>query len=261
MHLSIRTADIPVFLQTAAPSRETFLGLIDSCPARDMVTLPIPQDPPAELSLPDALTLPHDLGRGLHFTPEQFAQLCACNPDAVLELTAEGHLIVMTPTGGETGRRNSRISFQLQSWARQQGGWEVFDSSTGFQLPDGSVLSPDASAVRLERWQELTPDQRRGFPPLCPDLVIELASPSDEGPRGLAALRRKMAAYIANGARLGWLISPEQRSVEIWRGTGIAAQAAAEAAMEPELVQPAAALEGDSNVPGLRLDLEAIWTL
>jgi hypothetical protein len=112
------------------------------------------------------MLLPQDL----RLTPEQFALVCNANPDAVLELSA-----------------------------------------------DGSVLSPDASVVRLECWQALSPEQRRGFPPLCPDLVIELASASDDSPRGAQALRRKMAAYQANGAQLGWLLFPEQRAVEIWR--------------------------------------------
>jgi Uma2 family endonuclease len=215
-----------------------------------MVTLPVP------LEWPDALTLPRELSAGLRFTPEQFAQLCAANPDAVLELTADGHLIAMTPTGGETGRRNSRLAFQLQAWAQQQGGWEVFDSSTGFRLPDGSVLSPDASAVQRERWQALTTEQRRGFPPLCPDLVIELANPSDEGPRGITALRRKMKAFVANGAQLAWLISPEERSVEIWRGTG-----SQEAGLASERLAAAAVLEGGSAFPGLRLELEEIWAV
>jgi Uma2 family endonuclease len=146
---------------------------------------------------------------GLRLTPEQFALVCEANPEAVLELAADGQLIAMTPTGGETSRRNTRLLFRLQAWAERRGGWEVFDSSTGFRLPDGSVLSPDAAVLRLERWQALTPEQRRGFPPLCPDLVVELVSPSVaagfsegvEGPRGSEALRRKMAAYLANGYR------------------------------------------------------------
>ncbi|MFM9102616.1 MAG: Uma2 family endonuclease, partial [Cyanobium sp.] len=135
--------------------------------------------PPAAVSTaPEAdhtalapLLLPQDL----RLTPEQFALVCEANPDAVLELTADGQLITMTPTGGETGRRNTRLLTRLQTWADLQGGWEVFDSSTGFRLRDGSVLSPDAAVVRRERWQALTPEQRRTFPPLCPDLVIELA--------------------------------------------------------------------------------------
>jgi Uma2 family endonuclease len=150
---------------------------------------------------------------GLKLSPDQFALVCEANPEAVLELTAAGQVIAMTPTGGETGRRNTRLLFRLQAWAERRGGWAVFDSSTGFRLPDGSVLSPDASMIRLKRWQALTPEQRRGFPPLCPDLVVELVSPSDEGPRSSEALRRKMAAYLANGARLPGL---RLELAEIW---------------------------------------------
>ncbi|MBU6353333.1 MAG: Uma2 family endonuclease, partial [Cyanobacteria bacterium REEB498] len=169
----------------------------------------------------------------LRLSPEQFALVCEANPEAVLELAADGQLIRMTPTGGDTGARNTLISTRLQIWALSQGGWKVFDSSTGFRLADGSVLSPDASLVRLERWQALSAEQRRGFPPLCPDLVVELVSPSDEGPRGAEALRRKLAAYLANGAQLGWLLFPEQRAVEVWRlGT------------DPQRLEAAQVLEG-----------------
>jgi Uma2 family endonuclease len=136
---------------------------------------------------------------GLKLSPEQFALVCEANPEAVLELTATGQVIAMTPTGGETSRRNTRLLFRLQAWAERRGGWEVFDSSGGFRLSYGSVLSPDAAVLRMERWQALTPEQRRGFPPLCPDLVVELVSPSVaagfsegvEGPRGSEALRRR----------------------------------------------------------------------
>jgi Uma2 family endonuclease len=95
--------------------------------------------------------------------------VCQSNPDDVLELAADGRLIALTPTGSETGARNSRLVRRLLPWADQQGGWKVFDSSTGFRLVDVSVLSPDA----------------------CPDLVVELAGPSDDDPRGLTALRQK----------------------------------------------------------------------
>ena len=219
-----------------------------------MVTLPAPPSRPAELGLPCELTLPPDLCEALRFTPEQFEQLCAANPEAVLELTAEGHLIAMTPTGGETGARNIRLSMRLLVWADQRGGWQVFDSSSGFRLPDGSVLSPDASAVRLERWQALTPEQRRGFPPLCPELVVELASPCDEGPRGLTALRRKMATYMANGAQLGWLLIPEQRAVEIWQ-----AGPTGQPAEPPQRLEQATRLEGGALLPGLVLELQELW--
>ena len=196
------------------------------------------------------LLLPHDL----QLTPEQFALVCDANPDAVLELAADGQLITMTPTGGETGRRNTRLLTRLQSWADLQGGWEVFDTSTGFRLPDDSVLSPDACAVKQERWQALSPEQRRTFPPLCPDLVIELASASDAGPRGSEALRRKMALYQANGAQLGWLLFPEQRAVEIWQARPEAGEPTA-----PQRLENAMRLEGGAVLQGLVLELEEIW--
>jgi Uma2 family endonuclease len=209
---------------------------------------PAPSGLTAEGLLPH-LVLPPDL----RLTPEQFALVCEANPEAVLELAADGQLIAMTPTGGSTGRRNTRLSFQLERWARTQVGWEVFDSSTGFRLPDGSVLSPDAAMVRAERWQGLTPEQRRGFPPMCPDLVVELVSASDEGPRGAEALRRKMAAYLANGAQLGWLLFPEQKAVEIWQAEGEGPVSG------PRRLEPASRLEGGTLFPGLMLELEEIW--
>jgi len=198
---------------------------------------------------PAPLLLPWDL----RLTPEQFERVCQVNPEAVLELTAEGLLIVMTPTGGETGSRNSRLLIQLgMALTRGQPSLRIFDSSTGFRLPDGSVLSPDAALVLEDRWQTLSPEQRRSFPPLCPDLVIELASPSDAGPRGITALRRKMEQYQANGARLGWLLLPQQRAVEIWRGgqQGMA-----------ERLENASRVAGSELAEGLELDLEEIWAV
>ncbi len=93
---------------------------------------------------------------------------------------------------------------------------KLFDSSTGFRLPAPSVLSPDASLVAFERWPALPEPRRHGFAPRCPDLVVELASPSDEGPRVLTALRQKMDAYQRNGARVRWLLIPQERAVEVW---------------------------------------------
>lgn len=184
----------------------------------------------------------------MRLTPVQFALLCAENREAVLELAADGQVLALTHTGSETGGRNIELAFQLQRFARSGTTWKAFDSSTGFRLPDDSVFSPDASLVRLDRWQSLTPEQRRGFAPLCPDLVVELASPSDEGPRGLTALRSKMAAYQANGARLGWLLIPHQRAVEVWSASG-----------DPQRFEGIAMLEAGPEFPDLRLRLEDIW--
>ena len=191
------------------------------------------------------LTLP----RTLRLTPLQFDEVCAANPEAVLELDADGQLIEMTPTGVDTSSRNSTLIFLLELAVRQSGlPLKVFDSSGGFLLPDGSVRSPDASLVRLERWQALSETDRRGFPPLCPDLVVELASPSDR----VADLERRMATYRENGASLGWLLLPESRSVEVWTG------ADAEAGTVPQLLSEARSLEAGPVFPGLAIDLQDI---
>ena len=135
--------------------------------------------------------------------------------------------------------------------ARQSGlPLKLFDSSTGFHLPDGSVLSPDVSLVRQERWEALSPEQRRSFPPLCPDLVVELASLSDEGPRGAAVLRQKMHCYRRNGAQLGWLLFPAEQAVEIW---------CAPDDSPPQRIQPALQLNGGPQFPGLTIDLTEVW--
>ena len=185
---------------------------------------------------------------GLRLVPEQFALLCAENREAVLELAADGRVLAMTPTGSETGGRNSELAFQLQRFARSGSIWKAFDSSTGFRLPDGSVLSPDASLVQINRWQSLTSEQRRGFAPLCPDLVVELASPSDESPRALTALRSKMALYQANGARLGWLLIPHNQAVEVWPASG-----------DPKIFNGIEVLDAGAEFPGLQLQLAEIW--
>jgi Uma2 family endonuclease len=210
---------------------------------------------PSAASIPSQLTAaPLMLPWDLRLTPEQFERVCQANPEAVLELAADGQLISVTPTGGETGARCLRLGQRLLLWADGPGAgaWIAFDSSTGFQLADGSVLSPDLSLLRRERWLALSPEQRRSFPPLCPDLVIELASPSDQGPRGITALRRKMEQYQANGARLGWLLLPQEQAVEIWRSgqQGMA-----------ERLDNASRVDGSDLAKGLELDLEEIWAV
>jgi Uma2 family endonuclease len=141
------------------------------------------------------------------------------------------------------------LVFQLQSWARTVDGWIVFESSGGFWLADGSVRSPDASLVRLDRWRALSEAEREGFPPLCPDLVVELASPSDQ----LEPLRQKMASYISNGARLGWLLLPRRRTVEVWSSDP------ATQAVRFSALSDASRLEATAEFPGLVIELEQIW--
>ncbi|MBI3303743.1 MAG: Uma2 family endonuclease [Deltaproteobacteria bacterium] len=150
--------------------------------------------------------------RGAKLTEEQFVRLCQENPELRIELTAKGELVIMPPTGSETGWRSGEIFYSLTDWAKKDGIGLTFDSSTGFTLPNGARRSPDASWVRRERWNALTKDQREGFAPLCPDFVVELRSPTDR----LSDLQEKMQEYIDNGARLGWLIDPIDKRVYIY---------------------------------------------
>ena len=141
---------------------------------------------------------------------EDVLELSRRNPGLQFERSAEGELIV-TPASSEAGRRGAALALQLGRWAERTGG-VVFDSSAGFHLPDGSLLSPDAAWMPQERWAALTPEQRDSFAPLCPDAVFEIASKSDT----LASLRARMRAYLANGARLAVLIDPQRRVVEVY---------------------------------------------
>jgi len=179
----------------------------------------------------------------IHLTEEQFYLLCQANRDVKFERTAKGELIVMPPTGGETGDRNSEINFQLRAWNKQSGLGKVFDSSTGFKLPNGADRSPDAAWVRLERWEALTPQQRQKFPPLAPDFVVELRSATDE----LKPLQDKMQEYRDNGVPLGWLIEPHNHRVEIYRPE-----------QDVEVLQSPISLSGEDVLPGFVLDLSQI---
>lgn len=178
-------------------------------------------------------------------TDEAFYQLCQINPDVKLERTATGELVVMSPTGGETGDRNRRLTQRLGNWTDEDNTGLSFDSSTGFKLPNGAERSPDAAWVRLERWQALTSEQQRKFPPLAPDFVVELRSTSDD----LDTLRAKMKEYIENGVRLGWLLNPQDRQVEIYRQ-----------GQPVEILQSPQSLSGEAVLPGFMMDLSCILT-
>jgi Uma2 family endonuclease len=185
-----------------------------------------------------------NLDAAIELTDEQFYSLCRNNPDLKFERNAQGELIIMPPTGGETGRRNLKISQKLGIWTDQDGTGVAFDSSTCFKLPNGAQRSPDASWVQQQRWDALTLQLRETFPPISPDFVIELMSLSDT----LKTVQAKMQEYLENGAKLGWLINRKDRQVEIYRP-----------AQGAEMLQSPTSLSGEIILPGFVLDLEAIW--
>lgn len=160
--------------------------------------------------------LPWRLELEIDLTEEQFWQLCQKNEDLRFERSAEGELIILSPPGGSTGKRNVKITTQLDIWNYQNNLGEVFDSNTGFTLPNGSDRAPLASWVSRQRWDALTPEQQEKFVPLCPDFVVELMSPSDSPDK----TRKKMREYIEKGAQLGWLINRKKRQVEVYRPSG-----------------------------------------
>jgi Uma2 family endonuclease len=180
-------------------------------------------------------------------TDEQFYQLCIANQPWQLELTQAGELIIMPPTGGESGIRNSELNMELGLWNRQTKLGKVFDSSTEFKLPSGAYRCPDAAWVKLERWQALTKDEQKRFPPICPDFVVELRSESDV----LAKLRLKMREYQDNGASLGWLIDPQTPLVEIYRSQQDVEVLSFSFDNPPQLL-------GEEILPGFILDLTII---
>jgi Uma2 family endonuclease len=188
-----------------------------------------------------ALTL--NLDSIAHLTHDQFRELCRENRDIRLELTAKGELIVMPPTGWESGNRNIKLAARLQNWTETDGTGIAFDSSTGFILPSGAIRSPDAAWVSSQRLTVLNPDPE-GFLPLAPDFVIELRSASDR----LKPLQDKMQEYIDNGIRLGWLLNSKDRAVEIYRiGKGI------------KVLQSPTEVSGEEVLPGFVLSLEGIF--
>jgi Uma2 family endonuclease len=146
-------------------------------------------------------------------TNEQLYHFCQENSELVIERNADGEIIIMTPTGGFTGKRNGDIFTDLNIWNRKSRLGIAFDSSTGFLLPDGSMRSPDASWVMLERWELLTADEKKQFPPLCPDFVVELRSASDD----LKKLQQKLQEWMKNGCRLAWLIDADEEKAWIYR--------------------------------------------
>jgi Uma2 family endonuclease len=193
----------------------------------------------AEFSMPLKLNV-----RATKLTEEQFGHLCQENRDLRFELTAQQELVIMPPAGSETGRRNSKLNLRLAIWAETQGTGLTFGSSTGFTLPNGAIRSPDVSWIRQERWNALTKEQQVGFAPICPDFVIELRSPTDR----LSDLYEKMEEYIANGARLGWLIDPIDKRVYVYRP-----------GQPVETLDDHPTLSGDPVLPGFVFAVRELW--
>ena len=173
-------------------------------------------------------------------TRSQFYRLCQVNPNLLLERSPQGELIIMPPIGGESGNQEANLIGDLIIWNRQAKLGVVFSSQTVFSLPGGGDRSPDVAWVKLERWQALTPEEREGFPPICPDFVIELHSRTDR----LKPLQNKMQEYLASGLRLGWLINPKGKQVEIYHQ-----------GKDVEVVTMPVVLSGEEVLPGFSLTL------
>jgi Uma2 family endonuclease len=180
----------------------------------------------------------------IKLTDDQFYQLCRDNPDVKFERNANGEIIIMPPTGGETGNRNFELSADFAIWNRQYRLGVCFDSSTCFKLPNGADRSPDVSWIKQERWDTLTLEQKEKFPPIAPDFVLELISPTDS----LKKTQEKMQEYMKNEVRLGWLIDRKTRRVEIYRlGQAV------------EVLKSPTELSGEDVLPGFVLKLETVW--
>ncbi len=180
----------------------------------------------------------------IDISDEQFFQLCINNPDTRFERNANGEIIIMPPTGGETGRRNASLIGRFIIWNEQTKLGQVFDSSTGYKLPNKANRSPDVSWIKQERWDSLTSEQREKFIPLAPDFALELLSPSDS----LVNVRAKMREYLDNGVNLSWLINPKAKQVEIYR-----------LGRDVELLDSPQSISGEDILPNFTLDLTDIF--
>ncbi|MGD1849697.1 MAG: Uma2 family endonuclease [Cyanophyceae cyanobacterium] len=190
------------------------------------------------------MTFTLDLSPVTTLDDRQFEALCRQNPNARLERTAQGELIIMPPVGGESGHREADLITDLAIWNRRTKLGKVFSSSTCFKLPNGALRSPDASWIKLERWNQLSEAEQKKFSSICPDFVIELRSESD----GLSTLQKKMEEYLENGVQLGWLIDPQSRNVIVYKLN-----------QKPQTLTQPKLLQGDNLLPGFVCDLNFIW--
>ncbi len=180
----------------------------------------------------------------LQMTDDEFFEFCQINSELRIERNKSGELLIMPPTGGTTGNRSGSVFGELYIWARKDGTGICFDSSTGFKLAMGDK-SPDASWIKLERWNALSPEQQDKFPPICPDFVVELRSASDN----IKPLQEKMQEYMREpGVQLGWLIDRKNRRVYIYRP-----------GLPEECLENPATVSGDPVLPGFVLNMSKIW--
>ena len=196
-----------------------------------------------DISVPEPVVVHFDPSK-LRMNDEEFFEFCQLNPELRIERTSGGDIIVMAPTGGKTGRRNARLTAAFVNWAEKDGSGQFFDSSTEFILPNGAGRAPDLSWIRNDRWFALTEKQQEQFPPLCPNFVVELRSPTDR----LETLRTKMKEYAANGAELGWLIDPRERKVHIFRP-----------GLDPAVLDNPQQVSGEPLLKGFVLDVQVLW--
>jgi len=177
-------------------------------------------------------------------TRDEFYTFCQVNPDLRIERTATGEIAIAPLAFSDTGNRNFNLVAQLGIWAEKDGTGLGFDSSAGFTLPNGAMRSPDAAWISTERWNALSPEEKASFAPICPDFVIELRSASDS----LSRLKAKMQEYIDNGAKLGWLIDRQNRTVHLYRP-----------GRSPEVLNNPDRVSGDPELPGFSLPMAKIW--
>ena len=176
---------------------------------------------------------------------DEFESFCHHNPDLQIELTKEGEIVIMPPTEGETGIRNFSLIGLFFNWVEKDQSGVAFDSSTVFKLPNGAKRSPDLAWAKNEKWSALSAEEKRKFPPICPDFVVELRSPSDS----LLNLKNKMTEYIENGAALGWLIDPTTRNVFVYCPN-----------LEIAVLENPKSVSGEPLLKNFSLKMKKIWS-
>jgi Uma2 family endonuclease len=173
----------------------------------------------------------------------EFFKLCQKNPELKIERNATGQLIIMSPTGSRAGNYNAELNTELGIWNRKHRLGRVFDSSTGFRLPNGATYGPDAAWVSNARWDALTTEEQEQFAPIVPDFIIELRSRHDD----LEPLQAKIEEFISCGCRMAWLVDPYERHTLVYEGEQL-----------PYAVPFEEVLRGGEVLPGFAARLEDI---